>query len=440
MKISAELQQQLEPLYAQMKDAITADTTIDPGLWTFLQESEQQLIDLMNNMPPPENAPGNIEASWVLYFLNNDAPDWLTTFLREIGMPASQITPADWTSWDSTFSGKGVLMGDGSLVSSDSYCIVDPGWSLAIIYYFCLELGVIEKHPFATNPATVSIKGPSQLNVALFGDWGTGSYTDGNLSASPSQLIAQQIKNMKPDVSIHLGDVYYSGSGTEEQTKLLDCWPAAPSGNFTLNSNHEMYHGANGLMAVALASPQFACQQGTTYFQIEFGNWLIIGLDTAYYDTSSMFMNGAITDPNQISFLSNAGSTSKKICLLTHHNPIDTTGQNQQSLWNQVVSALGREPDYWYWGHVHNGMVYTPASAGGSVNCRCLGNASIPIGNAEWLQNSPSTVAFYTNKPLPNPTVQQQLRVLNGFAMLTFTENDVAENWYYQDGSLAWYS
>ncbi|MGH2552835.1 MAG: metallophosphoesterase family protein, partial [Chitinophagaceae bacterium] len=226
---------------------------------------------------------------------------------------------------------------------------------------------------------------------------------------------------------------------TEEKNNLLDCWPTAPLGNFTMNSNHEMYDGANGLFNIALGSPLFAAQKSTTYFQIAFGNWLIIALDSAYFDTSVMFMDGAITDAWQKNFLNQAGASGKKICILTHHNPLSTNGKKKLALWNQVVNALGKNPDYWYWGHVHNGMVYTPQSAGGGVNCRCLGNAAIPIGDAAWLKNNPA-VSFYTNKPLVNTTPQQQLRVLNGFAMLQFSNNAVSEKWYYQDGSQAWSS
>src|SRR5258708_39731579 len=102
-----------------------------------------------------------------------------------------------------------------------------------------------------------------------------------------------------------------------------------------------MYDGANGYFDTALASPLFSGQQNTSYFQIEFGNWLIIGLDTAYYDPSFFFFAGAISDPGQIGFLKQAAASGKKIMLLTHHNPIDITGSSQLGLWGQVTGALG---------------------------------------------------------------------------------------------------
>jgi hypothetical protein len=456
MRTTPELKLRLEPHYALIKESIDSGATIRLELWTYLLESEAQLKDLMNGNPPAEDAPGKIEDSWALYFLNHEAPEWLTKDLRKppISMPASKIVPGDWEKWEAKLTGEGVLMGDGSFVAYAKYAVADPFWALALFNYLLLELGIIKKHPFGITPACIPVQNKTQLNVALFGDWGTGSYTDGNLPFSPSELIEQQLISMKPDINIHLGDVYYAGTKIEEQDKLVNCWPSAPVANLTLNSNHEMYDGANGLFDIALCAPALSDQQNTTYFQIEYGNWLIVGIDTAYYDQSSMFMDGTLVDTNQIAFLQKAGASGKKICLLSHHNPIDTTGHNKVfhkdpndptgtnliALWDQVVNALGKEPDYWYWGHIHNGIVYTPASAGGTVNCRCLGNAAIPIGDASWLANSPSTVSYYTHTKLPNPTTQQQLRVQNGFAILEFTIDAITEKWYNQDGTLAWSS
>jgi hypothetical protein len=51
-----------------------------------------------------------------------------------------------------------------------------------------------------------------------------------------------------------------------------------------------------------------------------------------------------------------------------------------------------------------------------------------------WLAAS-SNVAAYTNKALANPTPQQNLRVMNGYATLDFSTNAVTEQWFYQDGS-----
>jgi hypothetical protein len=435
MKISPQIASSLESRYAQLALANEKGLKIESALWTYLQESEVLIIEFMGNTDPGPYAKGNIEVCWALYFLNNDAPSWIVTILQGMGMPQSKITSTDWTAWEIIWKGEGKVYGDGSFFSYAPYAMLDGGWCLALIDYLLLSLNFITRHPFGTKPQSVSISGQPTLRIAVFGDWGTGNYADGNLAGSPSQLIGHQISKMSPDISIHLGDVYYSGTSSEELTKLVETFPEAPLGNFTLNSNHEMYNGANGYFDTALANKLFEKQQGTSYFKIEFGDWLIVGLDSAYYDKSQLFMDGAITDEGQVDFLRKASRSGKKVMLLTHHNPIDYCGNNKGVLWNQVLGAMDNDiPAYWYWGHQHNGIVYQNSKNYNYILCRCLGNGAIPIGNATWLENNGNILA-YTSKGIDNPTPDQVLRVMNGFAILEFTADGVTENWYYQDGT-----
>ncbi|MCF3648948.1 metallophosphoesterase family protein [Synoicihabitans lomoniglobus] len=421
---------------------------ISDSHWIPLVESEQLLIDLMSGDPPAPDAPGHIELSWVLYTLNHDLPpnlQWLVDVLRRLGMPPSRIQPADWQKWMTQLAGAGVLYGDGTLLAVAPYAQLDPGWLLSAIDYFILKNvhWPIGLHPFANKPKRLQLTQPTSLKIAVLGDCGTGPYQDGNLANSPSQLVFDQIKSLSPDIIIHLGDVYYSGTAAEETKKLVNCWPTAGLGNFTMNSNHEMYDGANGLFKTALGSPAFGDQQKTTYFSVEWGDWLIVGLDSAYYDPSSFFMTGALTDPAQKAFLQQAMATGKKVILMTHHCGMNVTGSATTPLWQNVSDALGGHmPAYWYWGHEHNGIVYGPGAAcGDKIECRCLGNAAIPIGNSSWLQAAnKSAVRFYTDAPLDQPTPPQALRVKNGFALLELSHSGLTETWYYQDGTQAWQS
>lgn len=459
MLYSNEFAVKLEDRHQKLRTASQKGAAVNISTWAYLQASEQQLIALMNGpVPPQPDAPGNIEFSWCLYFLNGKIPDvpeyirvilaGIQDVLRDMGMPSSNISSDDWNKWMTEIEGQGALMGDGTWVSTALYAVVDLSWSLALIDYILVETGEISIVNFNQSGKDITIPARNTLQIALFGDWGTGAYQDGDLSASPSQLVMQQIGNKKPDLSIHLGDVYYSGTQGffphtgEEYLNLVQCWKyVAPLGNFTMNSNHEMYDGANGLFNVALnnsVTTMFQDQGGSTFFSVCFGNWIILGLDSAY-NASQMYMQGVISDPYQQQLLQNAGKSGKKIFILTHHNPINEIGDTQNSLWNDVVSQLGKNPDYWYWGHVHNGIVYSNKSAGGNVNCRCLGNAAIPIGNASWFENN-SQINFFTNKPLSNPGSRNALRVMNGFAIIEFSEDAVSEQWYYQDGSSAWSS
>lgn len=439
-----ELEHDLQSILTGKLSGIIAEVkkteTSFEKIWNYLDESQQLLINLMNSQQDPPTAPGSIEYSWILYWLNNKLSKEWVDGLRIIGMPASKISSDQWGQWWTTLNGPGVLSGDGSLINTGKFAILDLGWLVALFTYYELELGIIKRHPFNTNPAAKIITGQDSLKVAVFGDWGTGSYPDGNLPKSPSQLVMDQIAAKSPDVSIHLGDVYYAGTATEEREKLLASWKQAPLGNFTMNSNHEMYDGACGLIATTLADPIFADQNQTTYFSVEFGNWVIVGLDSAYYTKSSLFMEGAIAQ-TQIDYLKGLDLTDKKLVVLTHHNPIPETGissdQPTLPLWDEVLNQAGVTPDYWYWGHIHNGIVYADIPAMKGVKGRCLGNASIPQGNAFWFENNPN-IDFHCDTPLPNPTPDQKLRVTNGFGILEFTENDLTETWYDQNGTQLW--
>lgn len=444
MELEQELKAVLDSKLESIRAAAESAEVSFESIWTYFQQSEQLLINLMNSRQSPPTAPGSIEYSWILYWLNNHAPTaWKEILVDLLKMPPSKISPDDWDKWIVILSGPGVLSGDGSLISTAKFAILDIGWVVALFTYYQLELGIIKRHPFNTNPARKVITGQDTLKVAMFGDWGTGNYKDGNLPYSPSQLVMNQIKAMNPDINIHLGDVYYAGTASEEQTRLLNSWYKAPLANFTMNSNHEMYDGANGLIATALADPIFNEQNQTTYFSIEFGNWLIVGLDSAYYTDSKLFMEGALGQ-TQINYLKSLDLQGKKLMILTHHNPIPESGISAEqpvlSLWNEVLDEAGITPDYWYWGHIHNGIVYADIPEMRSVKGRCLGNGAIPQGNASWFEKNP-LIDFYCNTPLRNPTPDQKNRVTNGFAMLEFSANGgLNEKWYDQDGTLVWSS
>ena len=67
---------------------------------------------------------------------------------------------------------------------------------------------------------------PAQAKVAIVGDWGTGQ--------DAAKLVLRQIANKKPDVVIHLGDIYYAGTQFEVDNYFLQPWkqilnlPASP--------------------------------------------------------------------------------------------------------------------------------------------------------------------------------------------------------------------
>jgi len=422
--------------------AIKADaapaTAQSEGMWQYLQVSEQMFIALMNGLQPPDSDQGNIEYGPVLYIANNHLPSDIIAFLQWCGMPSSAITPKDWQRWEPVIeNGPGVVASDGSLIISTFYAVADPGWALALVFFLYY---IDSKFSFGTNPNTINISDQGSLSLAIFGDWGTGPWQDGSYSA-PATLVGTAVKNVGADISIHLGDVYYAGTASEEAYNLLSAFPNGSLYNFTLNSNHEMYDGANGYFGKALANSLFGPQRNTSYFAITFGNWVIIGLDSAFYSTAeTMYMDGVVNDSDQLAFIKGLNITNdQKVLILTHHPGITGDGSAVTSLFGQVYAALGnRYPDYWYYGHIHNAMVYNDQTAvtqkyktpsGAAPQLRCVGHASIPFGKAYGYANNPN-ILYFAQTPMPNADSRQTNRVLNGYAVLTLTPTGIQEDFY----------
>lgn len=425
-------------------------------LGLYLQACETKLIKLMSNQHPSENEPGVTQYGMALYIFDTSHP----ILRRLLNFPKTQITLDMLRQWDGEVSGAGVIDYDGTMIATGKFNDLDAGWITALIFYIALKLGVREVSswaPFGTTPAIVP-NTDDTVTIALVGDWGTGSWTDGNIQY-PALEVINQVKALTPDYTIHLGDVYYAGTAgfldsDEELSNFVDLWPGGSQGSFMLNSNHEMYSGAQGYFGKGLKAPQFSLQNNTSYFAIQNEKWIIIGLDSAYYDKSDLFMNGALLDANQINFIKGLNTADKKVMVLTHHNPTNiegtgtTQGATQLPLWNQVLSALGRPPDFWYWGHVHNAMVYSDTSfpAQNGVKARCAGHGAIPFGVAWGLQNSDGTnkpsVEYFAHELLSsayeNIDLQQTNRVLNGFAMLTIGPDTIKEEFIDQTGAVRW--
>jgi len=186
-----------------------------------------------------------------------------------------------------------------------------------------------------------------------------------------------------------------------------------------------------------------------SYFAMTYGPWLVLGLDSAYYSDAlnglEMYMNGAIgTDAlnQQILWLQQYRGHQGPIMVMTHHTACDTTGTTATALYEQVAAALGRPPTLWYWGHVHNGIVYKQIDSSGTIPTkgRCCGHAAIPFGNAWGLQdgqgNNQPNIPYYAHTPDPalphtsgpNPA---NPRVRNGYALVTLhTDGGFTEAFY----------
>jgi hypothetical protein len=330
---------------------------------------------------------------------------------------------------------------EGDIMGSGKYQTLDPRWELVV--GIVLFENILHKHPFPTGTPPIHPIADT-ATFALVGDYGTGNFGSGD---SPSTKISKFIPTLHPDYAIHLGDVYYAGTNPEETSKLLGCWPRGAKASFTLNSNHEMYSGAGPYFNMAIGSPIFNLLQSPwSFFALENTNWVIVGLDSAYYSSEvQLYMNGTLgANNNQTQFLRQVAALNKKTIILTHHNPIplgglDRVPQNGDEgfqLYTDVMSAFaGRSaPAYWYFGHKHNGVAYHPL-AGSNLLCRCLGHGALPAGVASDLTGS-TNVAWFEKCNAGDP--DDNLRIYNGFLHLELNGPDLTEIFYDETGRVAW--
>lgn len=327
----------------------------------------------------------------------------------------------------------------GEIYGTGKYQQLDPGWVEAAAIW--IEHLIIGKHAFPTGQPTI-IPIPDDVTIAIAGDWGTGPF---NASPNPSQKVANFIAGLNADYTIHLGDVYYSGTSTQETNNFVKLWPAGARGSFALNSNHEMYSGGGPYFTQAVSGGKFSLQSPLSYFALENTNWIVVGLDSAYFSNEEQaFLNGSIGDGSagqnaQPDFLrqiaAKANAEGKSVILLTHHNSLAEDGSSTTELWNQVMAAFsgGAPPAYWYYGHVHAGVAYVRQANG--TRCRCTGHAALPWGFASELKNNPNVVWFETRNA-GDP--QDTLRVFNGCTVVKLSGARLSETFFDENGNPAW--
>jgi hypothetical protein len=331
---------------------------------------------------------------------------------------------------------------DGVIWGAGKWEQFDPGWVESFAVY--LESLIGGAHTFVATPQTIKIS-KNTLHIGLAGDWGTGDWRT-TANPAPSTDVGYHMCLLNLDITIHLGDVYYAGTADQEQHLLVAIWPKGQIGSFALNSNHEMYSGANPYFQ-AINNPPFDQQRGCSYFALENDYWIIVGLDSAYFSPSDgLYMDGRLFpegEPNeQNSFLlqkaTEAQTNGKKLIVLTHHNGLNDAGNTSNVLFEQVINAFpgGGGPAYWYYGHEHIAAVYKPFGPTG-ILCRCCGHGALPWGQSSDLANSPNVV-WYEHRTANDPDIPE--RVFNGFVVLSLDGPNIQETFYDENGGVAWQS
>lgn len=409
------------------------------ALMPTLNDGHQQFADFINNGTPPAH---NTQMTLRLKsYISNDVDFLLARMGHPLNLAATQPLAAP-------IPAQAIVIGtspDGSILGTGQYQQLDLRWELIAGSVWLEHL--LFKSQFPPNAPDSPEPIPGNISIALISDFGTGNFGPGDSPAVKISKFLKQPKN-QPTYAIHLGDVYYAGLGDEESNNFLTYWPQGSSASFALNSNHDMYSGGGPYFNQVVGGPVFnKLQSPWSFFALENPDWMIIGLDSAYYSSGlELYLNGTLGDAAnaQTSFLrrmaQRAANDNRKVILLTHHNPIELQGPaNTNQLYTDVMNALSGlpTPAYWYFGHEHVGAAYAgPPTA--NMFYRFLGHGALPWGQSSLLATAKANnlVDWYEDRPANDPN--DSLRVYNGFVLLELNGPSLKETFYDENGNIAW--
>ncbi|WP_230646753.1 metallophosphoesterase [Bradyrhizobium sp. Leaf401] len=323
----------------------------------------------------------------------------------------------------------------------------DPAWfSTLVEYRRFFANGKRKPIPYVraarVGPKTIEIKANSR--VALMGDWGTG--------APPAIEVLQCIADEHPDLLVHLGDIYYSGTAEECQSNFIDPISAIlrkdkPLPVYTLSGNHDMYCGGVGFYDIITKLNPAPFMQPASFFCLRSADekWQLLAMDTGLHDDNPATVTGALTylEEDELAWhCDRIKEFSGRTILLSHHQlfsafssigAADSQGKRLAvnplllKAFQQMTATKGVAA--WFWGHEHTLSIYQPFA--GLKRGRCVGHGAVPV-----------SVIDEIYKPLAElesaPLLVDQTRLssrggayTHGYAVLSF-EDDKCRAEYYQ--------
>jgi hypothetical protein len=273
----------------------------------------------------------------------------------------------------------------------------DPLWAEAVadyVHFFDVDKGTVPYRAAKApdDPAPLAL--PENATVALIADWGTGT--------PEARALLERVAAHRPDVLIHLGDVYYSGT-TEENTNyllsivndVLGRGAQRPIPVFNLTGNHDMYSGGSGYYDVLdqLNLPPLAPpgqMQTHSFFNLQSSGWQVLGMDTGLHDDDVFDVASSMTylEDSELAWHKHqiAAAGGRRTILLSHHQlfsafsaigPKDNGDRSMNGLLHSQFADVLAQVDAWFWGHEHNLEIYGPYA--GLQRGRCIGCAAVPV-------------------------------------------------------------
>jgi Calcineurin-like phosphoesterase len=324
----------------------------------------------------------------------------------------------------------------------------DPAWATTIEEYlqYFGPSGSRKQIPYirasAVEARTIELK--ANARVALVGDWGTG--------AQPAVQLLKHIASWEPDVLIHLGDIYYSGTPAEYVSNFTSFIESVlRSGNpdlaaYALAGNHDIYCGGVGYYDLIQYLNPEPLKQPASFFCLRSADekWQLLAMDTELHDYSPLEVEEALTfvEDDELKWhCARLKEFPGRTILLSHHqlfsafSPIGKADQNgHRSASNPhllkafiSMTASGRI-SAWFWGHEHTLSIYDPFA--GLQRGRCLGHEAVPVSILDKIY-APIPGLDKTPTIVANTQLQQQGSVYaHGYAVLAFGADECSAECY----------
>ena len=296
------------------------------------------------------------------------------------------------------------------------------------------------------------------LTVGVIGDWGTGEEV--------AKVVLDEVFQHEPDLLIHVGDIYYSGTPSEAKTNFLDIINAARQKTnpgkprnipvYNLPGNHDYYSGGQGFYNSIdqLNTPPYVPigtpVQEASFFCLRNSQWQLQGMDTGYFDHDLFKVDQDTTHlhDSEIAWHQNklASADGRKVILFSHHQLFSSfltinKGTYNPKLYAPFESAIqSGQVLAWLWGHEHLLEIYGPHL--GLQAGRCIGNGAFPeltssnpytlldkdkYGPLPPLLTDPTTGTFYQ-------TGSSEEVINHGYAILQLGENTAQASYYQVPG------
>lgn len=303
----------------------------------------------------------------------------------------------------------------------------DPRW---------LYAALIELNTFFVPRSKYFVKAKSNQNyvyplegnkIAIVGDFGS--------SDKYQTMVVKAIADLKPDLVIHLGDIYVAGTSSE-CTKYWETYKNGFEGSipplWNLIGNHEYISKGKGYFKKLIAPRLLGGgKQETSFFSLENPETKlqILALDTGYESTNFTLPVGGesmdyttFLDDEQLAWaqarLQFAKDNGYRTVLMSHHQYYSAYWKDQQfnaKLGNQLL-AVGQPISSWIFGHDHRSIVY-PNTYGIVGKSICLGHGSMPITIGAYEGASPNFP--YDQSFIPSLVSQYGTQLYNnGFVMM----------------------